>query len=104
MLRLPCRGCEGFAGLSKEVATGVNILKGGSDPPLLPDEEYPEWLWELADPEPTLFELRRRYEAAGKDIEHMEMHEVSFLSLRGRRGMKKRSLKGGGDWFNELEE
>jgi Mitochondrial ribosomal protein L37 len=66
----------GLAAMSKDVATGVNILKGGSDPPLLPDEEYPEWLWKLAEPQGTLFELRRKYEAAGKDISLMDMKEV----------------------------
>eukprot|EP00884_Botryococcus_braunii_P000353 jgi/Botrbrau1/10318/Bobra.0120s0031.1 len=69
---------RGFASLSKDVATGVNILKGGTDPPLKPDEEYPDWLWELAEPQPTLFELRRKYEAAGKDISNMEINEVCF--------------------------
>lgn len=56
-------------------------MKGGTDPPLKPDEEYPEWLWELADPQPTLFELRRKYEAAGKDISKMEMREVGALAM-----------------------
>lgn len=92
---MPC-ACEGFAGLSKEVATGVNILKGGSDPTLLPDDEYPEWLWELADSGPTLNELRRRYEAAGKDVEKMEMREVgSLFFVRTSRSRKVR--RGGRD-------
>lgn len=46
--------------MSKDVLTGLNITKGGSDPPLKPDEEYPEWLWELAQPERTLADLRRK--------------------------------------------
>lgn len=50
---------RGFAGMSKEVITGLNISKGGSDPPLKPDEEYPDWLWRLAHPERTLGDLRR---------------------------------------------
>ncbi|EFN54258.1 hypothetical protein CHLNCDRAFT_135806 [Chlorella variabilis] len=48
-----------MASLSKEVVTGLNILKKGQDPPLKADEELPEWLWQLAEPEKTLNELRR---------------------------------------------
>ena len=25
--------------------TGLNIMQGGSDPPIRPDAEYPDWLW-----------------------------------------------------------
>ena len=49
----------GMASLSKEVVTGLNTLKKGADPPLRPDDQLPEWLWELAEPEKTLNELRR---------------------------------------------
>ncbi|KAK9322317.1 mitochondrial ribosomal protein L37-domain-containing protein [Lipomyces orientalis] len=28
---------------------GCNILKNGQDPEALPDNEYPDWLWELLD-------------------------------------------------------
>ncbi|EDO45759.1 predicted protein [Nematostella vectensis] len=33
-----------------ELCKGVNYLKDESDPPLLPDSEYPDWLWDLLDP------------------------------------------------------
>ena len=46
--------------MSKDVITGLNIQKGGTDPPLKPNEEYPEWLWQLATPERTLGDLRRK--------------------------------------------
>ena len=45
--------------MSSEVATGINILKNGSDPALKKDEELPEWLWELAQPEKPLSDLQR---------------------------------------------
>lgn len=34
--------------MSKEVVTGLNILKKGQDPPLRPDDQLPDWLWQLA--------------------------------------------------------
>lgn len=54
--------------LSSQVATGVAIRKGESDPPLLPDDQYPAWLWGLLTPEPTTAELQRMYEAGGLDL------------------------------------
>ncbi len=35
--------------LDPTVCNGVNILKNGSDPPIKPDSEYPEWLWGLIE-------------------------------------------------------
>jgi len=50
--------------LSKEVkastVVGGNILKEGADPKILPDSEYPDWLWHLLDKRPALSELRRK--------------------------------------------
>jgi hypothetical protein len=63
----------GFASMSKDVLTGLNITKGGSDPPLKSDEEYPEWLWKLAQPERTLADLKR------KENSSLEFEEVSEL-------------------------
>ena len=45
--------------MSSEVATGINILKTGSDPALRPDAEVPEWLWELAQADKPLSDLQR---------------------------------------------
>lgn len=44
------------------MATGVAIRKGESDPKLLPDDQYPPWLFELLTPEPSTAELQRQYE------------------------------------------
>ena len=41
---------EGGGGMSLTHCTGLNYFKDGEDPKLLPDEEYPDWLWELARP------------------------------------------------------
>lgn len=66
---MPPFSLPGFATLSSEVATGLNILKKGSDPPLKPDDQLPEWLWGLAEPGKTLNELRRTKEADMTDAE-----------------------------------
>jgi len=46
--------------MSKEVVTGLNVLKNGSDPALKNDEELPEWLWKLEGQRKTLAELQRQ--------------------------------------------
>jgi anti-sigma factor ChrR (cupin superfamily) len=49
--------------MSREVVTGLNVLKNGSDPALKNDDELPEWLWKLAGQRKTLAELQRQDEA-----------------------------------------
>jgi large subunit ribosomal protein L54 len=68
------------------VATGVNILKKGSDPPLKPDSEYPEWLWDLAKPPKTLSELRR-----GNETELPMREQKRLLKLANRDGIRTRN-------------
>jgi large subunit ribosomal protein L54 len=62
--------------LSTEVVTGVAIRKGESDPPILPDSEYPAWLFELMKPEPSVAELERMYKAEG-----LELHQVGTRAV-----------------------
>lgn len=59
-------------GTASGVATGVNILKNGSDPELKPDSEYPEWLWKLTKPAASLGELAMKYKAGGIDALNMD--------------------------------
>ena len=53
--------------MSKDTATGVNILAKGEDPKLGPDEDYPDWLWELAAPPKTLKQLTAEVADVGPD-------------------------------------
>ncbi|XP_004302085.1 PREDICTED: 54S ribosomal protein L37, mitochondrial-like [Fragaria vesca subsp. vesca] len=94
------KGSKGGAGdapkasiLDKEVKSttvvGANILKDGTDPKILPDSEYPEWLWHLVDKRPALSELRR------KDIETLPYEDLKrFVKLDNRARIKENnSLK-----------
>ncbi|KAI3799006.1 hypothetical protein L1987_34294 [Smallanthus sonchifolius] len=74
--------------LSKEVKSttvvGANILKDGTDPKILPDSEYPEWLWHLLDKKPALSELRR------KNIETLPYEDLKrFVKLDNRARIKE---------------
>ncbi|GAV85759.1 Ribosomal_L37 domain-containing protein [Cephalotus follicularis] len=74
--------------LSKEVKSttvvGANILKDGADPKVLPDAEYPDWLWQLLDKRPALSVLRR------KSIETLPYEELKrFVKLDNRARIKE---------------
>jgi hypothetical protein len=66
--------------LSRTTATGIAIRKGESDPPLLPDDQYPPWLFELAAEEPSTAELQRQYENDG----------LTLAQARGKGGAGRR--------------
>ncbi|KAG9452162.1 hypothetical protein H6P81_005066 [Aristolochia fimbriata] len=74
--------------LSKEIKSttvvGANILKDGTDPKVLPDSEYPDWLWDLLDKRPALSELRR------KDLETLPYEDLRrFVKLDNRQRIKE---------------
>mmetsp|Transcript_59457 Transcript_59457/g.128931 ORF Transcript_59457/g.128931 Transcript_59457/m.128931 type:complete len:153 (+) Transcript_59457:53-511(+) len=50
-----------------DVVEGLNIYKDGSDVKLKPDEEYPDWVWKIHIPKPTLSELMTIVERDGPD-------------------------------------
>lgn len=74
--------------LSKEVKSttvvGANILKDGSDPKILPDSEYPDWLYHLLDKRPALSELQRK-EAEALSYEDLKR----FVKLDNRARIKE---------------
>uniref|UniRef100_A0A7C9E5Y5 Large ribosomal subunit protein mL54 n=1 Tax=Opuntia streptacantha TaxID=393608 RepID=A0A7C9E5Y5_OPUST len=74
--------------LSKEVKStmvvGANILKDGTDPKILSDSEYPDWLWHLLDKRPALSELQRK-EAEALSFEDLKR----FVKLDNRARIKE---------------
>lgn len=74
--------------LSKEVKSstvvGANILKEGADPKILPDSDYPDWLWHLIDKRTPLSELRR------KNVETLPYEDLKrFVKLDNRSRIKE---------------
>ncbi|XVF60105.1 hypothetical protein PTKIN_Ptkin08bG0017000 [Pterospermum kingtungense] len=74
--------------LSKEVklatVVGANRLKDGADPKIMPDSEYPGWLWHLLDKRPALSEVRR------KNIETLPYEDLKrFVKLDDRARIKE---------------
>ncbi|XP_074263882.1 large ribosomal subunit protein mL54-like isoform X2 [Silene latifolia] len=74
--------------LDKEVklttVVGANILKEGSDPKILADSEYPDWLWHVLDKRPALSELQRK-EAEALSLEDLKR----FVKLDNRDRIKE---------------
>ncbi|KAG1338427.1 54S ribosomal protein L37, mitochondrial [Cocos nucifera] len=74
--------------LSKELKSttvfGANILKDGADPKIMPDSDYPDWLWHLLDKHLPLSELRR------KDTETLTFDDLKrFVKLDNRARIKE---------------
>lgn len=74
--------------LSKEIKSttvvGANTLKDGSDPKILPDSDYPDWLWRLLHIRPALSELRR------KNVETLPYDDLKrFVKLDTRSKIKE---------------
>ncbi|KAG1656570.1 hypothetical protein FOA52_009058 [Chlamydomonas sp. UWO 241] len=58
--------------LSTAHATGCGLMKGEEDPPLLPDDQYPDWLWKMMKPRQSANELQKAYEGKGLTIEELK--------------------------------
>ncbi|XP_042498392.1 uncharacterized protein LOC122076860 isoform X1 [Macadamia integrifolia] len=73
--------------LSKEVKSttvvGSNIVKDGTDSKIMPESEYPDWLWHLLDKQPALSELRK------KNVETLPYEKLErFVKLDNRARIK----------------
>eukprot|EP00798_Chlamydomonas_sp_ICE-L_P006868 gene6868-30843_t len=68
--------------LSSEVATGCALMKGEEDPKLLPNDQYPPWLFKLLQPPPAAGLLEKKYEGTGLSL--MEMQRLWRLKNKER--------------------
>ncbi|KAJ1622628.1 hypothetical protein T492DRAFT_1149002 [Pavlovales sp. CCMP2436] len=75
---------------SLTVVRGINFMKSGEDPPILPDGEYPPWLWELTKPAMAYPDARKRYES-GEEMDKMELK--AFFTLRRKMDIKIQNLE-----------
>jgi large subunit ribosomal protein L54 len=69
---------------------GIAFLKGGEDPSILPDAEYPPWLWQLTDETVTYLEARKRYES-GAELDKAELRK--FFGMRRQVEIKERNVE-----------
>ncbi|RLN99371.1 hypothetical protein DYB28_008066, partial [Aphanomyces astaci] len=65
----------------------VNILKDSTHPELKAREEYPEWLYTLLDPKPTLGELERK----GYDNLESMTDKRRLIKLSYRKAIKEKN-------------
>ena len=69
---------------------GLNILKDGEDPAVKADSEYPEWVFELHKPLPSMEELTKQYEKDGVDA--MRPQDVKrLIRLWNRNRIRERA-------------
>ena len=80
---LALRRCSSAAGSGGETSA-TNILKDGSDPPILPDDAYPDWLWTVHEPLPSLQELTAKFEADPDSMTSVEHRRMTKLWNRAR--------------------
>ena len=79
ILAISCPFASG-AGLASEAIKGINILKSGSDPEVKPDEQYPQWVWQVGSPGKMLSQLNREQDDPEQET---IMEDVSAITGPG---------------------
>lgn len=69
----PEEGTASTSGTTR-VAKGLGMVKGAEDPPMRPHDQYPPWLQDLTEMEPSLGQLSR---ADLKSLSQQEVHRHS---------------------------
>ena len=65
--------------LNMDICVGANITKGGADPVLKEDSEYPKWLWELLEPVKSYKELDPNTKQYWRRYNKQKAHERNTL-------------------------
>jgi large subunit ribosomal protein L54 len=62
---------------AENLVRGLNILKeGDADVPVKPDSEYPDWVFTLHIPRPSLEELTARYQSDPESLGEEDMRRL----------------------------
>ena len=77
------KAAKAAASASNQVI-GTNIMKDGQDAELRPDSEYPDWVWTLHEPLPSLETLMARQQADPDAMTMSERKRLYKLWNRGR--------------------
>ena len=72
------------AASASDQVIGTNIMKDGQDAELRPDSEYPDWVWTLHQPLPSLETLMARQQADPDAMTMSERKRLYKLWNRGR--------------------
>ena len=82
--RVSGRVFRAFCAKSNDLGTiPVNIMKNGEDPPVLPDEEYPDWVFRLQDDLPSLQDLQDKIKEEGfENLSESEAKRAMKLAHR----------------------
>ncbi|KAI8812164.1 mitochondrial ribosomal protein L37-domain-containing protein [Cladochytrium replicatum] len=77
------------------ILQNINIMKDGADPVALPDEQYPEWLWDLIDKKDL---SKRRFNTSAADdadglVALEEKFTRSYMRRLTRQKIKLNALK-----------
>jgi len=67
------------AELNMDMCVGANISKGGTDPSLKEDSEYPDWLWGLLEPVKAVDELDSSTKQYWRRYSKKKAHERNVL-------------------------
>jgi len=69
---------------NQEVCHGANIYKDGQDPPIKPDSEYPEWLWNLKLEKVPIEQLSMDEKTYWRRIRKAKIKQQNALRKQGK--------------------